>query len=500
VLVLGTYLLAGLAGARLLGTDRTGRAVRAAVGTMAVAALLIGFIALLESTGLRPLSTNLDRPGSLLGEASDEGAVMALYAGPLLVDALRRRHPLTLAGAVAAVATVVLSASRGALIGLAVVLVVVGLVGAKRWYVMGAAAVAAALTLAVPFTRERVLGTTPLAGHTISGRNLLWHETLSLIGAHPALGVGPSQYGVAIVGEHDRKWYTTVGPAFPPDSPHNWILQALDAGGPLLLVVLLALVVLLVRSCWPGLRDGDAWVAGAVAGLAGYGTALLFHLTSPGTTLPALVLAGSLLAVPVSSRRRRWAAPVLTGVAALLALAFLLASIGEIVLRRATVDVAHGKLASADAAFDAVHALRPWDVDLAAQATHEYAVSAGNGNAAAIGLGQGWLHSAGLVTADEQVVEDRALLLEAAGKYTQARAVLLRQLDVDHGNPLLILRVGVLDAELSDSAAAERNFLRAARISPQSPEPWQDLATLYRQLGESGKAAAAQRRARQLTG
>lgn len=494
VLVLATYLLVALAGVRLLGPGRTPTATRAALGTMAGVALLVGFIALLESVGLRPLSTDLDRPGSLLGNASDEGAVMVLFAGPLLVDSLRRRRPLAIAGAVAAVTTVVLSASRGALIGLVVVLVVLAIVSVRRarWFVAGAAGAAAVLTLIVPFTRERVLGTTPLAGHTITGRNLLWRETLSLIGKHPVLGVGPSQYEVAIVDQHDRKWQSTVGPAFPPDSPHNWILQTLDSGGPLLLVLLLVLIVLLVRGRWTQLRDNEPWTVGSIAGLGGYGAALLFHLTSPGTTIPALVLAGAALAVPLTQARTRWLPYANACLAGVLALAFLLAGVGEIVLRHATIDVARGNVSAADSGFDAVRALRPWDVDLPAAVTHEYAVSASAGNTAAIALGDRWLRRVHAVAQDEQVVEDHALLEEAAKHYSAARAILTGQLVRDPYNPLLVLRLGVVEAELSNYPAAERNFVRASRISSDSPEPWQDLATLYTQLGETSKAKSAQ--------
>lgn len=531
-LVLTIYLLAGLSGVRLLGPARSPRAVQVALTTMAAVAVAVGVIAVLETFGLRPLSSSLARPGSLLGMASDEGALATLYAGPLLGWMFRQRRPLPVIGAGFAVVTVVLSASRGALAGLVVALAVLGLLALRRTRaaVAGTAVVAAALTLAVPFTRDRVLGTSPLAGHTISGRDLLWRETLRLVADHPLLGVGPSQFENAIVAEHDFAWESQVGPAFPPDSPHNWMLQLLDAGGPALLAVALCLGFLMIRAALgarrdtggrdTGGRDTGGWPAATLAGLAGYATALLFHLSSPGTSIPALVLAGSLLAVaapssvatargvtpargrtnrePAPSGVSRFLAPAVTGLASLLAVVFASASVAEILLRQATVSVAHGALDRADSQFALARALRPWDVDLPAEAVGEFAVAANSGDATAIAFGQKWLRRSGSVADDEQVIEDDATLLEAAGQYRAALAVLTKQRGLDPDNPLLLLRCGVLQAELHDAAAAEADFRRAAVISPTSPEPWQDLATLYAQEGNTTQADQARAAAKRL--
>jgi O-antigen ligase len=270
-LVLAVYLLAGLSGARLLGPGRSARAVQLALKTMAWCVIVVAGVAVLESLGARPLSSNLDRPGSLLGNASDQGAFAVLYGGPLVVAAIKDRGASVITGgAVAAVLATVLSGSRGAMLGLAAALVVIAVLSARRsrWAVGGVLLGAAALVLAVPATRDRVLGGTPWAGKTITGRGLLWRESLSLLSEHPILGVGPSQFQNAIAGQHDLKWQQTVGPVNPPGSPHNVLLQAVSAGGVLLLVVMLILAGLAVRNGVRIARGGDhVWGVGLLAGL-----------------------------------------------------------------------------------------------------------------------------------------------------------------------------------------------------------------------------------------
>jgi hypothetical protein len=400
--------------------------------------------------------------------------------------------------------TAVLSASRGALIGLVAVFVVAGVLAAGRYrrQVVAAAAVAIAGAFAVPFTRDRILGTSPLSAHTISGRDLLWRETLALFGHHPLLGTGPSGFAVAVVGEHDLTWQREIGPAFPPDSPHNWLLQSLDAGGPLLLAITLALVALVLQRLWRARED--AWTAGTLIGLVGYGVTLLFHLTSPGTTIAAATFAGAALAAPAGEAALRWWDRASVVVAGVLVVVFTSAAVSELVLRHASEQVADGRLATAEHEFDVVRGLRVWDVDLPAVIAHEFVSVSAGGDAgfgtAARSYAQRWLDRTGPIAQDESVREDRALVLEGAGRYADALTVVDGILAGDPDNPLLLLRQGVLYGELHRYPDAERALRRAASISPSSPEPWSDLATLYGLEGKPAQQAAAQRRAQQLTG
>ncbi len=514
--VLAVYLLAGLAGARLLGPARSDRTIRLAIQAMAWCAIAVAALAAMESLGLRPLSSDVARPGSLLGNASEQGAFGVLFGGPLLIAALRRRRALPIAGAVAALLSVVLSGSRGALVGAAFMLLIVAVTAGRRWWkqLVGVAVAAAGVVMVIPFTRDRLLGTSSLAGKTVGGRELLWRESLSLLSSHPLFGVGPSQFENAIVPHHDLTWQKTIGPTNPPGSPHNLLLQVWSAGGLLLLVVLLALTAVIVRAV---LRDwkahpGLTWTTGTAAGLAGYAVALQFHLTSPGTTIPACLFAGSLLAVrreprATTGRRARpaglvilsrWAAPTL---AALLALGFAAASIGEWYLKGAAQSVANGDYAAADADFRTARVLRPWDVELPGVAMTAF-VKAGTtgvaGAGAALPYAADWAARLGPVAGDEQLVQNRAALMQAQGDLAGAAALLDRQLEVDPHHPGLLTLRGVVHAQRHEYDAAVADFEYSLRVDPTDPQPWHDLAFVYHARGQTELADSAQAKAEEL--
>lgn len=516
-LVLAAYVLAGVAGARLSFADHS--RAEPAFKVMTAVCCALALFAVLEAAGLRPLSSDLARPGGLLGNASDEGAVGVLYAGPLLVRSLRRDTWWPWVGTATGAATVVLCASRAALGGLLVALLLIAASTSRRSRraVGGLVLAVVAALAATPAARARVLGMTPLAGHTVSGRIQLWAETLRMLSHHWWLGVGPSQFESSITAWHDRRWQSSIGPANPPESPHNWVLQAWAAGGVLLLLPVLALAFTLVRMARARMGAGEPWPLACGAGLAGYAATLLATPTSPGTTVPAAVLAGSVLAtapaaarvVGASARAGASARVRTTGrsgrhgphaaliLAGLLAVVFVCASISELATRRATLEVAAGQLRAANGTFATAHRLRPWDVDLAAQALHSFATTASvTRSPLAIEYGFTWLRRCRSLSDDEQVVEDRATLLEADGAYPAAMAVVDAQLKVDRFNPLLLLRRGVLYGEERNFPRAVRDFRSAASISPGSPEPWLDLAVAYRQTGQTALELAADAQAR----
>ena len=311
VFVLPVYVAAGAAGAWLLGPSRRRGAMPWFLRTLAVVAVAVALEAVLEAFGLRPLPTNVARPGSLLGNAGDEGALGVLLLGPLAAVASRARDPWFVAGAVASLVIVVLSASRGALLGAVAVVALLVLLGPSRRARLLLAGAAVAL----------VAATFAGAGHPRPGP---WHEPAcdrDGLRSHPAVERVTSAGGSPWAhrgraervprrdpAEHNRTWQAQVGPANPPDSPHDWVLQAASDGGiPLaLLAVALAATVL-----WRGRRAAsgqpspaeDAAFAGMWAGLAGYGVALLFAFTSPGTTPLAAFFGGALVALPPAGVR-----------------------------------------------------------------------------------------------------------------------------------------------------------------------------------------------------
>ncbi|HWC35025.1 MAG TPA: O-antigen ligase family protein [Mycobacteriales bacterium] len=505
VFVLATYVGAAWAGSRLLGPDRTDSQTTTALRVLAGVALLVGLFAILEATGLRPLSTNVSRPGSLLGNASDEGTVGVLCFAPLFAAALRRRAAATGLGAAAAAVVTVLSASRGALLALAAEVVIIAvLLGGRKALAACIASVVlvAGLTFAVPATRHRVLGTSALAGHTVTGRGLLWRETLSLDAAHLALGVGPSNYKTAIIAEHSREWQQKVGPEEPPDSPHSIPLQALSVGGlPLLLAfVLLCGLVTLVggREAWRSRRKSVPFEVGAFTALIGYGLSSMVGLTSPGPTLLASAFLGITLSTrPIAVRRDRGDAAIGTAFLALAAI-FLLAAVAEIPLRHAVIQVGRGNPAGAARDFTAARVLRPWDVDLPDVAAHAfitYGITTNNSDA--ISQADSWFTRipAELRRRDEQVELDHASIAEAHADYAAAAQLLTTLLARDRDNPAILLQRGVVEAEAGENTSAERDFKVAAAVAPTDPGPWQDLATLYRTEGNLRAAQRAQAQA-----
>jgi O-antigen ligase len=473
-IALAVYLGALLAGAHLLGPGRARGSTAWFLRWLALAALAVGVEAILEATGLRPLSSNVARPGSLLGNASDEGAWALLALGPLAAVALRVGGSMYAGGALAAAATLACSGSRGALLGalaMAAVLIALTPRPAQRAAIaIGSAALALGVS-ALPATRERVTGESPLAAQTAGGRELLWGETLRLLGTHPLLGVGPSGYLDAIPAYHDAGYERRVGPANPPDGPHDWILQAAAAGGAILALLAVMLAGLTLRRGLDSTRrqptGGEAAaVGGMLAGLAGYGTALLFHLTSPGTAPLAALLAGALLAeralpshgderaaasaaasgwrnllrgaVQLAQRLRPRTRPVVQTSLLALVLVLSCAAFAEIPLRAAIDAAASGDFGAADRDFRTAELLRPWDGGIDASAAHAYATLATDGIASAAARGAPWASKELSAYPNSiQALTDSAQIDFALHEAAPARRLLATALKHDPANPEL---------------------------------------------------------------
>ena len=485
--VLPVYLGCVVAGARLLGPARAYGSTAWFLRWLSIVAIAIGAEAIFEAAGLRPLASNVARPGSLLGNASDEGAWALLALGPLGAVALRVGGRLYIAGALGAATALVCSGSRGALVGaLAVVVVLAALAprGAVRTALAIALAVIALGTLALPSTRARVTSTDALATQTVTGRELLALETIRLIDSHPLLGVGPSGYLDAIPAFHNRRFAREVGPANPPDSPHDWILQAAADGGVILALLAIALAGLTLRRGLQAVRTqptgGEAAaIGGMLAGVVGYGVALLFHFTSPGTTPLAAVLAGVLLA---SANTKGPAQPTRGGPAAALhsaagvlrrtgrgatclalgALTLVLAAAAaaEIPLRSAIDATATDRFAAANRDFNTAHALRPWDDAIAATAAHAYARLAADGITSAAPAGAPWIAKA-LAAYPHwiQPLSDGATIDLASHRPTAAVALLSNAVGRDPANPDLWRQLQVADGV----AGLHKQALIAAR-------------------------------------
>ncbi len=449
LVALPVYLGALVAGARLLGPERARGSTAWLLDGLSIAALAIGVEAALEAAGLRPLVSNVSRPGSLLGNASDQGAWAVLALGPLAAVAIRQRGALHRAGAIGAAVALATSGSRGALVGAVVLAVILAALAPdrRRRVAIAIGSVIIALgVLALPTTRGRVLTATELSQQTTKGRTLLWSETLELVRDNPLLGVGPSGWVDAIPAYHDRRYEREVGPANPPDSPHDWLLQAAAAGGVGLAVIAVILAAFALRRGARAVHaqptEGERVAfGGLLAGLAGYTVALLFYFTGPGTTPLAALFAGVLIAAPpaapVAVRGYSWLRGLLVAAYAALTVVLVSGAAAELPLRSALLQAAAGNLAAADRDLHTAGDLRPWDAGIAQIATHAYAVLARLQYSGASRFGVPWAIKELAAYPDSiQALEDGATLEATAGNATAAARLLSRARRLEPDNPV----------------------------------------------------------------
>lgn len=446
LVALPVYLGALASGARLFGPSRPNGSTAWLLDGLSMAALAIGVEAALEAAGLRPLVSNVSRPGSLLGNASDQGAWAVLALGPLAAVAIRLRGWLHRAGAVGAAVALVTSGSRGALVGaVAVAVVLVALApGHRPRIAIAVGCVILALgVLTLPTTRSRVLTATQVSRQTVTGRTILWGETVDLVRDNPLLGVGPSGYVDAIPAYHSSRYEAEVGPTNPPDSPHDWLLQAAAAGGVGLLLVALILAGLVMRRGAQAVREqrtaaeGVA-IGGLLAGLAGYSVALLFYFSSSGTTPLAALFAGAVIATTPRPATRAviWLRTVAGAAYVVLTVALAAGALAEVPLRSALLQAAAGNLAAADHDFHLARELRPWDAGIAQTATHAFAVLALHQDTRAGRLGIPWASRELAAYPDSiQALKDGAALDAAAGMPTTATRLLRTARRLEPHNP-----------------------------------------------------------------
>lgn len=500
LVALSVYVGAFLMGAWLLGPGANPALRAQLLKATAVAASLIAVVAVLEALGLHPLATSASRPGSLLGNASEQGAYGAGVVG-LCLHAVARRDRWAIGAVVSGVLLVVTSASRGALLGLVVAVVVTVILGSRqtRRVALSCLGIGVVAAMAIPLTRHRLLMQSPLSHQTVTGRAQEWAETLRLVGQHPLLGVGPSGFVDASPAVQSAEYVRLAGAA-RLDSPHSLPLQIADAGGVVLLLIAAVLGWFLFRNIVRLRSDVvDApWVIGAAAALAGWVTCLLTHFTAPGSTPLFCLLAGSLLGEarshPVGVVVRRMGAAAATVLGAVL----LLAAVAEVPLHDGLVALQGKDGPTAVDDFALAHALRPWDADLDAQIAHALIAEPQPGQPSSVVHGYlGRARSA--LPEDPWVLADAGLQAGQAGRLSDALTYL------DHAHRLApndaevyVIR-GQVRARVNDTSGAIADLRASARLSPKSPFPLRLLAIVYRQDGQTTLADAAQARAAALT-
>lgn len=423
--VLGVYVAAAWLGARIGGRGRA-RVVQLAhaLSGMAVA---LGAFAVLELASSSPLGpSTLERSGSVLGNATDQGLV-AMMAALVVAGVLEvRRDGLLLAGLAGAVVTVAASGSRVALALTALGLASLAL--RRRALVrplLIAVAGLAAVALSVSGTRDRLL-----SAQTGNGRLEQWRLTLDLVRDHPWLGLGPSRY-VDAVGRHETPEFVRfTGPRTLADSPHDVLLQAAVAGGLPLLVCFVVLAVLVARRALAVVSEHPE-AAGVLVAVAAYGVAVLANPTAAGPTCLAAFLTGALVAEPAPAVERPWPRRGLTAVLAAGALAMACCCVAEVQLGRAVDDARAGHSDDARSALDRAQHWRPWDSDLA------------------------------LVGAEASLASDPALARDLAEE------ALRETPDSFEG----LVTLGLAELALGDDQAGQRHLDLAAELFPERPVP-----------------------------
>ena len=522
-LVIAMYFALFGLGAKVLGGPGRARNWAAFRAALTPAVVIVSVVGAFEAAGFRPLGGAADlRPGATLGNATDQGIIGVLAAAALALPALRARDWSARIGLAAAVLTAVLSGSRAAIIGLAVVVLVLT-VAAAATRTLGRARVAAAgggalfalgaAAVAIPVARERLF-----SADTVNGRWLLWDESLQLIADHLWTGIGPNGFVDAITGFHTLEWAVRVGPAFPPDSPHSWLLQAATAGGLPLLLGAALLAFLILRTARDSIRTADPGVdrdnlTGALAGVVAYGLMLLTAFTSPATTPLAAFICGGLVstsgalvprmrpAVKAASAGLKWksfpAGAVASGLLAALGLGMAVpATIAEWAMAGAASAVAVGDLNLAESQFQRAYGLRPWDSDTALLAAQAFAGPAANGDTAAAQRDIEWARLSLARTPDSSEAGIAlAIGYINSGSLQQGKDTLDEVIVRSPSDSAPYLQRGVANFGLGRVQDSLADLSSAAERAPDSAEPWTVMARIYDRLGDAEAAMQAQARA-----
>lgn len=497
--VLLLYGAAAWVGARTLDRDAAG--TRRLTSTVGALAIVLAVASLLDLLGLDLVSPGgaggLARSGSLLGNATDQGAVAMMAALVVAAPAFVRRRPADVVALVAALVTVAISGSRTAL-----ALTVLGLLvtGAgvrpgrrprtglhtgpntepnagpparasdrRRWAGAAAGLVAlVAATLAVPTTRERLMGL-----GTGRGRLEQWGLTLDLVRDHLLLGLGPNRYLDVFPAYESASFVRFTGSSRLADSPHSLALQVLVAGGLVLAAVSLVGLTLVALRCRDALRDRPATAPAALAAAAYLGL-LSINPTSAGPTCLAALLLGSVVAVAPTARGGAQPARLPVRAASAVAVVVLLAAVAGDVRLQQGIDAAdEHRPRVARTAIDNVRALRPWDADaalLGAQALAQEATT-GSGNAAeAASAARALARTALRRTPDSP---DALVALGVAhlarGELEAALASLDRAVALAPRRPDGYVQRGIARVGLGDLDGARADLAVAQRIAPGSP-------------------------------
>ena len=212
--------------------------------------------------------------------------------------------------ALAAVPAALVTYSRGVLVALAALVVVLAR-SRRAWPLIVGAAMAVAL-LAPAAWQDRVADVGSLDRPEIATRLDFWDAAVSMFQAHPLLGVGLNNFDVAYVSlERTGRSFLPGAGLAAPETAHNLYLNTLAEQGLVGIVALVLLVLAAGRLALDLRRSDDPRVRGFGLGLLGVGVALLtsnlFDVTfvDPKTSILAWTIIGVGAALQRIDARRR---------------------------------------------------------------------------------------------------------------------------------------------------------------------------------------------------
>jgi len=489
------YATALMVGARLLGPRSP------TLRHHAVNALIAGSIGNAVISAVQQASAPEARVIGLLGN-STVLATFSLITLAFVATSITEWNWWQVAGMAAGVYCLAVSASRGALLGAvatAIALMGVRLIARRRgrwWWGPSIAATLLLVAWLAPATRARLSGTTPFAESTITGRLLLWQESLRLVQARPILGVGPSRFVDSIGPFHTTTWAAQVGPYAPPDSPHNIILQVLASTGLLGLVAVLAIICTVSLAVWRT-RPLDAWQVGSALAAIAVAVSYLTSFSDPVTLTVLAVLVGGAVSIPGPDRVPR---PTRTPdkLAAALALALGLALGCTALVAESRYSAALTSSGDATEPLLTVLPLRGWDPDWTRRVGYTAARLAERQNSNPELFVSPLVLSCAQLPGSVECLQTLADIEDLSGQHQAALSTLDRATVDDPNNVDTLLKRGVTLAELGRFPEAIEQFQNAARLRPTAPEPWNDLAQVYDSEGRTADAAQARATAEQL--
>lgn len=506
--------------------DFSDRNRRESIGdAWSLAATLLGGLSLLEAVGLRPLATDVDRPGSLAGNATDQGLLGVAFAvllGAGILGDLRRGAHLRhwhVVGFVSALAAVATSASRAAYLGLFVATVALAIVHLRAsrhrrrdaLVLLGGTAALVLGAAVVPAVRERAFFTPDsLASSTIGDRWAIWRLAASVVAARPWLGVGPSGFEDAAPLHFGDEWFQRAEVGSVLDSPHNIIVQAAIAAGVPGLCGALALLAAVVIAAGVRMRVADGArrdeLTGALVAMAAVGIGMLTHVSSPKTTVLLVTLIGVLVTRPLTpvgepaARRSRLSALWRKGAQAGLLVVWVgllsLWTCADAFVLTGVNAAARGQIDHASADFTAAARLRPWDADIPLRAAEALGGALDDGHTEAASPALDWGRQA-VARLPESARSHQAMgmISQSNGDLDAAVDQLTVAVELSPADPRMHHELGVALAAAGDLPTARTQLERAGLLAPDSVSTWMALEQVCLQLGDPDCADEAHRSA-----